>query len=572
MAGRSPCPFSGLRPVRYTDVHPKNNGPLDVADGEQHDEEEDWDEDSNVSSMDEWRGRKCKRAPIDLESLELLQFVACNTFLLQLAGELESLIQASTENRSGRKREYTVAAVFLFEFTAALCGGYSAAERVFRNPDHWATLREAVASAHPDRPEWRLPDKPMTRGMHYRFFARCMSDYLLDVLEKRLTAAAVEAATAIGILSSESQNSWTYPQLFMVGDGTFIPAMFKTPYQKATNPDTGRTKRTDPDAGFYQPKKKRKRKSKKKDDNEKQGDEEGETENKIYGAGYSAVLLSARNPMAGNERIVFSAALQPKGEGKEAEATFATSKFLGLIREYRRELGEVRGLAYDMALRSKDSMRILDSGRLPLVKIPFRNDSGPAWRTLGNFEFGTNPKTGAVVERVVYAVNGTPCILVPDGEGTHWYVPLKRVKTEVKKARLRKDGSRGPSRIYGTWKMIDHPLTPRNLRGATVRIRHNTGERTKALSAIPESDAWFKQVYGLREDAESTNSVLKAELRNGRSRAVGNRRVRFIVLMFQLRTIITSLIAHHKRTGASIERWFGHHTMPVWFKPMLKAA
>ena len=45
-----------------------------------------------------------------------------------------------------------------------------------------------------------------------------------------------------------------------------------------------------------------------------------------------------------------------------------------------------------------------------------------------------------------------------------------------------------------------------------------------------------------------------------------------MLLMFQLKSIITSLIAYHKRTGESIEQWFGNHKMPVWYNPLPKAA
>ncbi len=556
MAGRGPCVFSDLRPVRYTDVHGDSNGPVELDRDDNFDWEDDVEDNPDVVFLDDYRKhkRKCAEAPLDLGDIEFLQFVLCHEPLLQIAWEIESLVRASTKNKSGRPRECNAIEVFLFEIAAAVWDGYKSAQRNLAQPFVWSLLGNSLINAHPDNENWRLSAKPVTRGQHYRFCKRYMNDHLLDVVDRRLTASAVEAATSIGILTPDGVNSWTHPELFVVADGTYVPAMFKTSYKDATNPKTGETKRTDPDAGVYKPRRN-------KEDN---------MVNKIYGSGYTAVLMAIRNLQFGNERIILRTGLQTGGEGKESEATAATNMYLELQQEHRYALRNVRGLAYDMALKSENKKRILDGGWIPLAKISYRPDGNPAWKILGQHEFKANKRT--TVTKVVYAINGTPCILAIDGNGDYWYLPLKRLKGENKRGRTRKDGSRSANRLYSTFAVIDDELTPRKLVGATVRIRINIDDRTLALSYIPESDPWFREIYGQREDIESANSVFKSELRNGRCRAVGKHRNRFMLLMFQLRSIITALIAHHKRTGSDIQRWFGNHQLPERLHRVAKAA
>ena len=117
--------------------------------------------------------------------------------------------------------------------------------------------------------------------------------------------------------------------------------------------------------------------------------------------------------------------------------------------------------------------------------------------------------------------------------------------------------------------MPDDNLTPKGFDGATTWIRHNSTpaeceagpndrhkRRTVGLSVIPESDPHFG-VYGKREDAESTFSDLKARLRYGRCNTIEYDNVMFMLLAYQLKTIVTSLIAYQKRTEADISSLVG---------------
>ena len=125
-------------------------------------------------------------------------------------------------------------------------------------------------------------------------------------------------------------------------------------------------------------------------------------------------------------------------------------------------------------------------------------------------------------------------------------------------------------RFYGTWQIPDLPGVPRNLRGATTKIRHNstTDEiadktpRTRALRVIPETDDSFARLFGLREDSESMHHHLKMTLPNERARSVGRHRQLFDLHGYQAHLAITTLLAWHHRTGADLSRWFGQWKPP----------
>ena len=63
--------------------------------------------------------------------------------------------------------------------------------------------------------------------------------------------------------------------------------------------------------------------------------------------------------------------------------------------------------------------------------------------------------------------------------------------------------------------------------------------------------------YGLREDSESNNSQYKQKMHHGRARTVGANNLRLDLLAYQCVTIITTLVAHQRRTGSSFKGWFG---------------
>jgi hypothetical protein len=82
------------------------------------------------------------------------------------------------------------------------------------------------------------------------------------------------------------------------------------------------------------------------------------------------------------------------------------------------------------------------------------------------------------------------------------------------------------------------------------------------LRTIPESDADFSRLYGVREDTESMHHHLKSSLPNGRARCVGVLRNLINFHAYQLRTAVTALLAWARRTGSDLQQWFGHWRPP----------
>jgi hypothetical protein len=90
-------------------------------------------------------------------------------------------------------------------------------------------------------------------------------------------------------------------------------------------------------------------------------------------------------------------------------------------------------------------------------------------------------------------------------------VPLDRIKTE----RRRLDG-------HPFYNLYDLYRIPDSAGSGTIRLRLNQTEEDRAqiapfnreeyLHAIAQGDADFGRLYGLREDAESGNAMLKLDL------------------------------------------------------------
>ncbi len=141
--------------------------------------------------------------------------------------------------------------------------------------------------------------------------------------------------------------------------------------------------------------------------------------------------------------------------------------------------------------------------------------------------------------------------------------PLERATLHTKTNKA------GTSIIYGTWRIPANSLVPRSLAGAETRIRHNSTpeerqarphrRRTRALSALPQSDPHFAKVYGARQDSESIFSDFKSRLRHSRARSPGADNLRLELAAYQLHVAVRALIAYSQRTGDALQDWFGNH-------------
>jgi hypothetical protein len=160
----------------------------------------------------------------------------------------------------------------------------------------------------------------------------------------------------------------------------------------------------------------------------------------------------------------------------------------------------------------------------------------------------------------VDAVDGCPVITVV-GDGVTWAVPLRRIRT------VRDERADGSFRVYGIWEIPDEPQVPSSIVGLRARIRHDSDPdeaplRTRAPRTIPENDRDWKPLFGTRNSVEPMHSHYKALLPSGRFRNVGQRRRTINHCGYMLSRAVSTVLAHHHRTGAHLERWFGRWRPP----------
>ena len=210
----------------------------------------------------------------------------------------------------------------------------------------------------------------------------------------------------------------------------------------------------------------------------------------------------------------------------------------------------LRGLVYDSAMTSDTVDQVLDMGVLPITRVPRSRGGGYQSVNLGTCTFtGTD---GTQHDHDVVAINGAPAVVLTDSDGHEITVPLHRKQ-------IRWENSQSQHVAYGHYAMPDTPPVPTRLRGASTVIRLNSLDseagshkrRTQALRAIPEGDAGFVRLYGIRENVES----IFADIRRSAGRLRGSRDVDFQIVVCQMLSITRALAACHTQgKGRSARR------------------
>ena len=487
-------------------------------------------------------GRFVTGEGLNWSPVEILVFVVCFRPLWEAAEALEQQIKKEKDdkNPAGRKRLHGISEALLFVIAAKVVGGYRAAEKTLGDPQTWKRLARAVAHAYPNDPDRRLPPE-MIKRHHFGY----MRDHFvcgklneegggsIEELAEHILKAAFEAAVDTGMLDPD-EGKVTHPDASQVaaGDGTWIRARYK-----ASNRDSvkaareGRKLRTDPDAGGY----------------------EGPN---FVGAspGFMAVLGSCRNAFR-QERITLFADIKPKGM---TDATFFRYMMLQAKQKHPELTKGLKVIVYDMALSAEDCDEFLKAGIIPISKVRRTSTGLPASMNLGEHTFHLT--SGERTSVPVVVVDGLPTIKTIDSNGEAQTVPLTKTDTIERKHARRYT-------YYNNYKVPDDPVVPPHLVGATTSVRQNSTtdeieaepheRRTRSLRVISEYDEDFDRLYGLREDAESNNSQYKQDSHHGRARTVGANNLRLDLLAYQCVGIITTLMAHHRRTGSSLKGWFG---------------
>lgn len=443
--------------------------------------------------------------------LQRLEMIVQSDVIWGLAEQLEAFHES--REHAGRRHQYTLMDILVTSAAAQLYGSDRAAIGELKDPGMWERLRNAAAAAFPVDSLRRLSPRAPSRYQLSRARQNHFSGDALDLLKQGVRAAAVSAAADLGAFDP-SAGTWTDPDeaQCVAGDATFIPVSTrhgKGPERRYFRvDDAGRVLRSVP--------------------------------------GRELVVLSCSGSMDG-ERMVLDAELSEGAVTGCNDADRAAAMLRRLLDEHGDTLRPgLRGLVYDAAMTSDTVDQILDMGVLPITRVPRSRDGGYRSVNLGTCPF--TDADGTQHDHEVVAINGAPTVVFTDSDGDEITVPLhcKQIRWE-----------NGQSRhiAYGHYAMPRTPPVPKHLRGASTVIRLNSLDdeagsgkrRTRALRAIPEGDADFDRLYGIRERVESTF----ADIKSGAGRLRGSRDSDFQILVYQMLSIVRAVSTRHAHRKAA---------------------
>ena len=465
-----------------------------------------------------------------------LEHIFCLAPLWGLGEQIDADIDAqdSPAARPGRKRCWPIMCALALDVALWESGSIRAAARELSDPDTWKRLRLKVERAWPDHPHRRLPERPISRSQYHRARRRHTLPRLAEIKAWAETTSA-EAARWIGMLDPRTARLATHPWPgnVIAGDATYMKALSGIDPDNPgllLDPHTGELtpRRADPDARPYHT-------------------------HTGGGVGHRCLVVSGKHGPSG-ERIIYS--IGPIGAG--SDATAFTDEILRLQQHQPAFAAGAAAAVYDGALHAPDMIRLQDNAIIPIAKT-HRTGGKYATANLGQRQ-ATLP--GGTRRRIaVTAIDGTPAIDATDANGELWHIPLTRTKTRIRRNKHR------PCAIHTRWRVPRHPLAG-PLAGATLGIRHNPDDHSealrinRALRIIPPSEKAYGDLYGLREDVESTNNHLKERLRHGRAHTIGADRIQLNLIGYQIHTLITALTNWQRRTGGDLTPWFGQHPAP----------
>ena len=361
--------------------------------------------------------KKAKGKRVKASQRQQLILAACVDTLWRLAGELQAPIDEYDDGRRGRNRTWHAADALVYCAAVEIFGSATQADaELWPDPDVapcvplWNELVDAVAKAWRDHPARRLSLQPFDRHKHRRAREGFIDDEFLDRLRVTLRHESLMAAADIGALNPRC-GSRTHPDPSQIvsADGSWLRAIYNNTDPHAFDGTTGHPLRIDPDAVQFR-----------------------YNDGSIAPApGHLLVALLARTPYV-QERIILDHYIKNPHLGPKSDATIAVDLVLGLYNSYKDKLKDaLRGLAYDMALRSEDHDRLLDAGLLGISQTPKKSKKRLASAFLGAHTF---TKTDGTTTRVsITAINGIPTIAWIDGDGETWFVPLNRTQTKHSK-------------------------------------------------------------------------------------------------------------------------------------------
>ncbi len=442
--------------------------------------------------------------------------------------ELAAAVPEPSRQAGGRRRQYPMVLVLLYEALISVYGSARQVEAELAHPMVWGLIRRTLL-----RHGVEVPAQSMRR--HHYLYVR--SRYLTrpDVLA-RLGALHRElgarTAREMGLLDPAGPGSWTHPHLSRVlhADGKVIAPLYRAkPGDRRLDPCTGEIveRRAEPDAGLH-------------------FEGTGET---AWGTKF--VLVACRTEER-HGRVILDVEWVPKPGG---EASVALDCFTRVAEH----TPGAQAVIYDTALRGTHHQRLLrDLGLLPINRVAAAQSGGP--RTAKRGARRRVPKTTYVETKTVGLADGserTVDLHAQDGaiglgqltdKGELHFVPLTRIRTH------RNQDKNGRYRWYSDYQLPD------SYGGGmvTVRLHGNTEDaarkfnRAENVRAIPPSDPDFARLYPRRNDIESINRHLDDTMWLGRAHSLGHSRQQLNLLGFALAVNALAVHRHRKRRDEPI--------------------
>lgn len=250
-----------------------------------------------------------------------------------------------------------------------------------------------------------------------------------------------------------------------------------------------------------------------------------------------------------NERVNVGFARVPRGRGD-------ASVFMDLVEAVRPDFPPALGYVYDMAMDGETINRGYRMGLIPVTKVSLDNKGMPSSSAVCTAT--VIGKDGRARDLQIWAYNGAYGIEVVTAT-TSLFVRLDLV--QIKFA----TNSDGTQRAYTRLEFPSDAPVPEALRGARVMprldqcdedlkrtIKGRPYNRAICVRPHPEGSEGFEAVYGVREDAESFNNLLKQSLWNKRSHSLDPDRQFLDMLAFNLNRNIRALMAYEARTGVNL--------------------
>lgn len=471
-------------------------------------------------------------APRRLSIPEQIQAV----FSLPALYELAQLIPRPPVGRPPANPAYVVLA---YGVLARLFRSGIRVQTELAHPATWQLVCDTVARAAARLPDGLVPELPGWQPATFEAFRNARNRYLTDPdimaqMRGRFIAAAVRQARDFGLLDPKGPGSLSHPDRSrtIYGDGTVVRPLYRPPASRrvvdrqtgetrvvyldaAGQPLEAPTRRFDPDAAEYH----------------------GHT-GSVTGQNFVALYARGDGPQ---QRVVLAVDRTPR-PGQEADTA------VELIKQVHAVAGSgILAVAYDGAFQGPQIDEVMTrTGLIVVNKVPAapqskadKERSGgeklPRWHPLGVWEHDT---ADGPCGHTLAAINGAVSEIGLDERGEP--VVVGRLHRQQVKRSRRATGLYHFNVAYQVpcaYGAFTAWITPHGEPGDADH------RRAGHVRVIAEGEEAFTRLYGLRNDAESFNSMLKRSLIVDRAMSLGGPRQLVDVLCFAL--LHNAITAHH---------------------------